>query len=185
MNDLHSLGFDVTFIEDLFNKAYDYRSAIPLLRWWLPRTADIHVKEAIVRALSVKWAKPDAGPDLVQAFRDAPSDADGLKWAIGSALEVVSDQAILDDLLEFSADRKHGTAREMIVLALGHFRDPRVARLLLRLVRDDAEVRGHAIAAIGRLRLAEARPLLELLQCDESAWIRREARKALKRLPPE
>jgi hypothetical protein len=68
--DLSQAGLDVDWIEDLYNKRLDYKRAIPILLRWLPRVENTAVKEAIVRALSVPWARHTGAPELlIEEFR--------------------------------------------------------------------------------------------------------------------
>jgi hypothetical protein len=65
-------------------------------------------------------AKPDAARPLIRLFIDLDDDPQSaLRWAIGNALDVVADDQVSDDLIDLAADRRYGTARQMIVLALG------------------------------------------------------------------
>ncbi|MFJ7730078.1 hypothetical protein ACIQXV_28840 [Neobacillus sp. NPDC097160] len=45
------------------------------------------------------------------------------KWAIGNSLSLILDKSSLNDLLEIATDKKHGTARQMIVDGLDKFKD--------------------------------------------------------------
>jgi hypothetical protein len=181
INELRKLGFDVDAVSDLFNKAWDYRRAIPVLLDWLPRTLDPGTKEALVRALSVKWARPQAGPPLIKEFIEAPPECQALKWAIGNALEVVADRSLVDQLVPLCCDNTHGEARQMIVLALGRMKTTTSTECLIRLL-DDPEVQLHAIIALGTQRAAEALPKLEELARDSRSWIRAKAKGAIKRI---
>jgi HEAT repeat protein len=178
---LHSAGFMVDTVADLFNKKLDYQSAIPLLMEWLPRVANRDVKEDIVRALSVKWAKR-AAPLLIDEFERAEdSTGTGLRWAIGNALEVLADDQIADRMIALAGDRRFGTARQMLVLGLGKLRDPRVPDVLLKLLSDE-DVVGHAVMALGKLRVTSAQSRIEALLDHPKSWIRAEAKKALAKI---
>lgn len=61
-------------------------------------------------------------------------------------------------------------------------RDPRSVPLLVGILRDD-DVAAHAIMALGRLRPPGVRPAVTRMLDDPRALVRREARKALARLP--
>ena len=87
LEELGEAGLHVEWISDLYARRLQYKEAIPILLRWLPRTVNNDVKEAIVRALSVPWAKPDAATALVREFRNLPpGEAPGLPWALGNAL---------------------------------------------------------------------------------------------------
>ena len=103
----------------------DYKAAIPILLRWLPRVDNLRIKEAIVRSLSVPWAKPTATPALVDAFRQAPDDPPGLKGALGNALSIVADDSVFQDIVALARDKRHGQeGRVMVVEALANMRNP-------------------------------------------------------------
>ena len=78
-------------------------------------------------------------------------------------------------------DRRHGTARQMIVLGLGKSRDPRIVAVLIQLLADE-DVEGHAIDALGQLRATAARSAIEARLAHPKAWIRKQAKRALRRM---
>ena len=177
---LNSLGYDVGSVDELRRSGIRYASAVPMLREWLPRmeTGD---KECVVRALSVPWARsPETLRLLITEFER--SDQPMLRWAIGNALEVLGTESDLDALVRLASDGRYGTARQMIVLALGKFpQDARIFDLLVRLTNDE-DVVGHAVSALARLRDPRAEQRLRELARHQKAWIRRAARKGLKGL---
>lgn len=180
--DLAKVGFDVESVAELYNKKIDYRSAIPVLLEWVPQISHRAVKESIVRALSVPWAKPHAARPLIDEFRRLDDDPrSSLRWAIGNALEVVSDETVFDSLVQLACDRSYGQARQMIVVALGNMRHPQAVDVLIDLL-DEEDVAGHAMLALGRLRAERARPYIEPFTKHPQQWVRDEARAALKRI---
>jgi HEAT repeat protein len=177
---LRAQGFEIETVADLFNRKLNYQEAIPTLLDWLQRVANPDVKEDIVRALSVKWAKDTAAPKLlVTEFERAedPTGA-GLRWAIGNALEVLANDDIADGMIRLATDRRYGKAREMVVVGLGKLKNPRVTDVLLNLLSDE-EVVGHAVMALGKLRARGARSRIEPLLNHSKPWVRKEAKKAL------
>jgi hypothetical protein len=131
MEELRKAGYDVRDspydLIDLFRRTrIPYTSAVPILVKWLPRVSRSDVKEGIVRALSVPWAKEAALP-LLQEFRESPAatGGSGVKWAIGNALEVIADDTMFSDISSLVRDKRHGRDREMLVLALAKMKDTR------------------------------------------------------------
>lgn len=186
LTELAAAGFETRSLADLRHSSTRYRDAVPVLLRWLARVSDPKVKEEIVRALSVPWAKPAATAPLIEQFHAVDESVDpnglGLRWTIGNALEVVFDDASFDALAELAQDRRYGKARQMIVLGLGKSKRPEAVDVLLSLV-DDPDVDGHAIKALGKLKPSAARAALEAKLDDKRAWVRGEARKALAKLP--
>lgn len=181
--DLRRLGVDLDSLEDLVSAPVEeYREGIPALIDWLPRVRNIPLKKAIVRALTVKAAKPHAARVLVEEFKAASSsDALGLKWAIGNALSVVADSSVLEDILSLVRDRHHGRSREMLAVALGNIGGPEAIETLVELLSDE-EVAGHAVVGLKKLAPPSARAALEPFTDHPKTWIRKEARKAIAKI---
>lgn len=177
---LRCIGFEVETVADLFNKKLSYKAAIPILLDWLQRITNTDVKEDVVRALAVKWAKGTEAPKILVAQFEQAEDptGTGLRWAIGSALEVLADDVIADHLIKFATDRRYGMARQMVVVGLGKLKDRRVVDVLLNLLADE-EVVGHAVKALGKQRAIIARSRIEMLLKHPKPWVRKEAKKAL------
>ena len=176
---LAAVGYDVESIADLRTSGVRYRDAIPVLLSGLQRSGDQKVKEEIVRALSVPWAKPAATGPLIEEFKQVEDETGlGLRWTVGNALEVVWDDARFDDLVSLARDATFGRAREMVVLGLRRSKKPEAGAVLIELL-DDPVVSGHAVTALRKLRIPEARPGLERMLGDDRAWVRNEAKRAL------
>jgi len=178
--ELSQIGFDIEWISDLYNKRMDYKRAIPILLKWLPRTENPAVKESIVRALSVPWAKQTEAPKLlVNEFKKQVSNP-GLQWAIGNALSIVADDNVLNDIIELIRDKTYGKSRELLVLSLGHMRASAVEDILIELLSDE-DLAGYAIMALGKVKSKKARPEIEHYLTHPKSWVRKEAKKALKK----
>jgi HEAT repeat protein len=181
LDDLTHLGFEVNSISDLYTKKINYKDAIPLLLYWLPNVNNIFVKEAIVRAISVSWAKPVAAPILINEFIKAGTGYSSLKWAIGNALSIVANDSVYKEIINLVQDTRNGKAREMLVIALGEMKEPQVEDVLINLLSDEQMV-GYAIIALGKLKSKKAFPEIEKFQLHSEPWIRREAKKALTKI---
>jgi hypothetical protein len=182
VKELVAAGFPVNTVADLHNKRLDYPAAIPILLAWLPKVQNLDVKQDIVRCLSVPYAKPLAAEPLIDEFRRAEDESPtGLRWVIGNALDVVADDAVLDDMMELARDGRYGKAREMLVAGLGNMSDERVIPLLLDLLKDD-EISGHAIMALGKLKPRIARSHVEPFLKHPNAWVRKEAQKTIEKI---
>jgi hypothetical protein len=187
--DLANAGFSVDAIGALRQAGPKAKAAVPVLAGWLPQVTDDAVRADIVRALGVRWAK-SAAPALVAEFRRVPPEPStvggglpGPRWAVGSALAEVADDAVFDEVADIARDTRYGRDREMVVVALGNMRRPAAVDVLLDLLNDE-QVAGHAVMALGKLRAGRARPAIERLLDHPTSWIRQEAKKALKRIEP-
>lgn len=177
LEELASKGVWVNTIGELRTRdVAEYRAAVPILLRWLPQVSAENIKEDIVRTLSIPWAKPTAGPILLEEFKKA--DNEGLRWAIGNGLAVAADDSLFEAIVELVEDRRYGKAREMLAVALGNMRDPRATDVLLDLL-DDSDMVGHAVMALGHLRAAVARKRIASLVTHPKQWVREEAKKAL------
>jgi HEAT repeat protein len=179
--ELLSSGFDVKSL-DVLTRSNAYKDAVPILLKWLPKITNSRVKESIVRALSVSCVKPAAIPALMAEFRNTPkSENSGLKWAIGNALEVLAGDEIFDDIVELVQDKRHGTARQMLVMALGKMKNPKAVDVLIGLLGDD-DVVGHALSSLKKLRAKQARTHIVRLLNHPNAWVRKVAKQALAKI---
>jgi hypothetical protein len=176
--DLRQIGFDVSSLADL-RRRQPYPEAIPILLRALRAADNDAVREDIVRTLSVPYAPSEVAQELVDVFRH--SENFFLKWAAGNGLEILADETVAEDVFALAADRKHGRAREMLVVAMARFKqDVNRAGELMRFLLNDPDVQGHALLALRRLRYLPAESDVRGLLGHDKAWIRAEARKALR-----
>jgi HEAT repeat protein len=179
--ELLSAGFSVESL-DALARSDKYRDAFPILVKWLPKITDLRVKESIVRALSVSWAKPYAVKALIAEFRKTPDSANrGLKWAIGNALEVLAGDEIFEDIVKLVQDKRHGIARQMLVMALGKMKNPNAVDVLIGLLGDD-DVVGHALSSLKKLNAKRAYTHIIRLTNHPNSWVRKVAKQTLVRL---
>jgi len=182
LKDLAQIGFHLEWISDLFNRKYDYREAIPVLMDWLPLVENKDIKEEIVRALSVPWAKPRAASLLIHEFKKADNSEElSLKWAIGNALAVVADDSVFSEIVELVRDRQHGRAREMLAVSLGNMSNPGAVDVLIELL-DNNDLVGHVLMGLSKLKAEKARAKIETFLTHPTAWVRSTAKKALYRI---
>ena len=181
LKDLADQGLVYDSMHRLRHSGIVYRAAISILLDWLPRIHNYDVKSEIVRALSVPWAKPDAAPAMIREFLAAEPSQDSYKWIVGNGLSVVADDSVANDVIQLVSDPRHGKARQMLAIALGDMRDPRVLRVLVGLL-DDSQIRGHAIIGLRKLGATAAKPYLERFLKDPETWIRNEAKKAITKI---
>jgi HEAT repeat protein len=142
------------------------------------------MREALVRALTVKAARPMAAAEMIRQFRSADADAGRLRWTIGNGLSIVADDSVLDDVLDLFTDRRWGADRQMLAGVLGRSRDPRAGQALVSQLDDD-DVNGQAVGSLGKFKSppAEARAAVQRLTTDQRAFVRRAATATLAKLP--
>ncbi len=185
LDELAALGYEVSSIDELRESGLRYVDAVPAILAALAESEDIDEKEWLVRALSYPWAKALALGPVIDEFRALPLDGErrtnSVRWAFGNALEVLWDDSRFDDLVNIVQDKRYGRARQMVVLGMKKSKRPEVGKILVGLL-DDPEVNGHAVDALVKLKVPEARPGLERLTTDERAWVRKAAVRALSKL---
>lgn len=154
---------------------FDLDAAVPVLVDWLPRAKSKAVREAVVRSLSVRAARPVAQLPLIEAFEQEADPS--VKWVIGNALDVVADENLRPELLRLAQDPAHGKGRQMIVYRLGKGRrDEGVADVLSRLCEDD-DVALHAMSSLQRqVGHVAARKRIEPLLDHPSVSVRQAAK---------
>jgi hypothetical protein len=178
MAELSSSGYNVKSL-DALARSDTYKDAVPILVKWLPKMVNPRVKQSIVRALSVSWARPGAVAALLTEFCNTPdSSSTSLKWAIGSALEKLASDEIFDDIARLVQDKRHGTARQMLAIALGKMKNPKAVDVLICLLDDD-DVVGQALTGLKKLKAKRARTQIERLVNHPNAWVRKQASQAL------
>jgi HEAT repeat protein len=179
VSDLVTVGFIYSSIDDLRRSGVRYEKAVPVLVKWLALVTNQALKESIVRALSVPWARPVAALPLIAEFKATKGlNSDSLKWAIGNALSIVADDSVFPEIAELVADKRHGKAREMLAVALGNMKNPQATDLAIQLLNDETVV-GHALTALAKLKSERARPYIEAMADHPKPWVRKEAKKAL------
>jgi HEAT repeat protein len=182
LNELAQIGLSVDWVGSLYTRKLNYKDAIPILLKWLPIIENLDVKEDIVRALTVRWAKPVASKPLIEEFYKLQGESNsGIKWAIGNALAEVADDSVYQDLVNIALDSGNGTARQMIIIALGKMKNPDVENILISLLGDD-QVCGQAIISLGKIGSKKAVSSIEKYLNHPKTWIRNEAKKAISRI---
>lgn len=184
IQELRIMGYAVDDVSDLHR--YDWRNAIPVLLRWVPRLQDLEVKEAVVRGLTHKLARPAAAPVLIQEFRRNMETLDdiqhiNLQWTIAYALSVVADDSVYDEILDLALDKHYGLFRELIIDALGRMRNSGKVDVLIQLL-DDPEMVGYAATMLGKKKVLGAREHLLPLREHADPTVRKEVNKALERL---
>lgn len=186
MEELARAGHPVEWIADLYNQRMNYKSVIPILLKWFPRIENPDVKEDVARALTVRWARPEAAPMMLaelHALRDSDEDRSSLRFAVANALTEVADDSVYNEVVALVRDQRYPIGdRGLLLLALANMRANRepAIRVLRGFLTED--VAPHAVSALGELRATDARAEIEPFLEHEESWVRGEAKKALRKL---
>jgi HEAT repeat protein len=139
------------------------------------------LREGIVRALTVREARPVAAPLLIAQMRRYRGDgASSTAWAIGNALATVADDSVYDDVKSLALDPELGRSREMLAEALQRMKTPDATRTLIRML-EDRDVAGHAVSALSKRDDPTGSEALRPFLHDKRTWVRKAARRALDR----
>ena len=190
MDELAQVGVRAESIWDLVNSPDQFVDALPVLQRWIrmldqrPPTRQANRRaDGIVRAATVPKARPLLAPDVIQQFRCADhTQVAGLGWTLGNALAVIPDDSVFEDLAELATNPAYSISRQGVVLGLGRSKRLEAVEVLVRLL-GDADVRGHALISLRRIKPVGVRCKVEPLVEDPIQWIRKEAGKTLKVLP--
>lgn len=203
LNELAELGYEIDSLDDLRHLGRDWKTALPALLRWLPRIEDLHVKESVVRCLSVPWIGNRATGELIVEFKRyapvlkhpsnpwdgnkmlEPSEKEkqsypsfSLAWAIGNALAIVDIRGFERQVVELCSNPEYGAARQMVVLSLYRLGNSEAEDTALHLLSDE-EVGLHAVMALGKMKSKRALFELEKLLSDRRPGVPKEARKAI------
>lgn len=175
-------GVDIQSLDDLL-KIRLPRDLVPVLIMALPTLTEDAVRAMVVRALTDPAARGLSAQPLIRELARARSEKnERLAWEIGNALAVVADDTVAEELLTAALDPALGIGRQTLAEALARVRKrPEVIAVLSELLLD-AQVRGHALRALGKIGAWEARNLIEPFLEHDKKWIRVEAKKALERM---
>lgn len=176
---LLELGYDVDNLLELPQLGKPYKDAVPLLANAL-HSDDSAVREQILRALTVPWAKGALPAVLMEFAREpAPGDpADELtRWAAGNTVDVIWDDREFDAIRSLACQTKFGSARQMLVHGLRRSKHQDAETLALGLL-SDPEVAGHAAVALGKIGTGRSLPASASLIQSGPAWPRKQATKA-------
>jgi hypothetical protein len=181
IDELAGLGYRVETLGDLRHQGSAWKTALPLLLRWLPKIENPDIKAEIVSCLSVPWLGNKGTAALIEEFKKWSPAMEMLAWTIGNALSIVDVEGFESQIIELCRNPAYGMTRQMLVLGLGRFRSGEAEDTALELLKDES-VKLHAVLALGEMKSKRALPALEQLLANEKSVIRREARKAIKRI---
>lgn len=169
---------DIRNIDDLL-RAESYPEYIPKLNELLEENFSERMLRGLVRALTTKEAKGQAGPALMKLYHRLPSESNhSLLWAIGNAMSVVAGPNDYDGIVSILQDKIHHSERQMFCYALPLTKNSNGVNVLIGLL-GDPDVEGHAIGGLRKYKATQAREKIEPYLKQEKTWIRNEAKKAL------
>ncbi|WML56484.1 HEAT repeat domain-containing protein [Neobacillus sp. PS2-9] len=178
ISEIRDLGYSISSIEELKKIDNKNKDVIPIILRHLSQITEVNHKEFLVRCLGVKGFISASIP-LINEFKNSSNNT--YKWAIGNSLSLILDKSSLNELLKIATDKKHGTARQMIVDGLGKFKDKKVIPVLVGLL-EDKDVQGHALSALSKFKDPELIPHINPFVNHEITWIRNTAKRTINKL---
>jgi len=180
VNTLREAGVQVHDVYDLINGATP-SAAVPVLIQLLPLLDNNTIKEGVIRALGDKAATGVAAKPLIAELKRIGGAKPLLAWAVANSLAEVVQPGDFEEVQSLVHDASLGKAREMLVVALARTKHPDAAAELAKLAADEA-LAGYVVMGAGELRARELRPFVEQQLNSPTPWVRKEAKKALRRL---
>ena len=179
--DVADIGIHIESVWDFVNTRKLYPEAIEVLIKHLQLPYHHRIKEGIVRALTVKEAKGQAGRYLIDEYEKIPKEKASLRWAIGNAISIVADSSIEEAMIKIVSDQDGGVAREGFITALRKLRSKAAESILIDVIEDET-VTIAALKALGVLRSKNAVEKITSLKNGTNKEIVKQADKALNKI---
>jgi hypothetical protein len=180
--DLRAAGLTVDSVYDLLPAHFPLPSqVVQILLKWLPLVSDNAIKESIIRTL-IGAREPYDGQPLVDCFTADRSET--LRFPIANTIAYSFPTGIAAWLVERAQERRFGSDRQILLLALARHVPRETAIPILRQALEDVPGgAAKALAEIGGLPEAE---LLETRLHRQAAWehkwIPKEIEKAIRKI---
>lgn len=167
---------------DLHKSTKQYKEAIPILINCFPIIKTNHMKEVIIRFLSVPWARNTNAIDLMLKEFYNPEIDRSIRWAIGNAIDVLASDKNYDEIEKIIKNDDFGSSRQMVVSCLSRMKKNKNKAILLAIESLPKEsLTGHAINVLRKMNAYEAAPYIEKYLTHENSFYRKEAKKAIKK----
>jgi HEAT repeat protein len=180
---LSEMDIYIESIYDLVNTNEPYPEAIPILVNFLnsDELSSNRIIEGIIRALGVKEAIGIANKPLLRLYNRTKDKDTPYLWAIGNTMTIIISEEDIDEVIKIITDKSNGMSRQMFVLALGNIPSEKSEDVLIQVLNDD-EIAPHALEALGKLKSKKARDKISELTNHPKSLIKKEAKKALKKI---
>ena len=157
----------------------------------LPATVE-RVEEILARISELPSIRDRFRDEYLVLGPDGPitwANHEQLTWSLGESIRQIlraqptfrKDAGLWEAIERVASDHAAGKGRQPFVMLLGQYGGRARAPLLMHLL-DDPEMVGHALYALRRLGVPDAKEKARALLSHNRAWIRREAKKYLKKV---
>ncbi|MEM6719260.1 MAG: HEAT repeat domain-containing protein [Bacteroidota bacterium] len=174
------LGRTLSPLEALLKGSF---SAKPYADILIKYVSDVEVenndKEFIARALTEKGLSV-ATRSLLDLFDD-PTMTQLQLWAVGNALCVIDDKSTYKKIIQLVKRTELGIARQMLLGTLANSKDEEAYNVLIDCL-NDANLKGHAIEALGRFGNTDAIEILDEIEVEKGKFEFKATQTALRRL---
>jgi hypothetical protein len=157
----------------------EHKVLIPILIKYLNEFKTVNFKDIVVNSLKVKGFYDATEPLLNEFYTTNLNDT--YKWSIGDSFSIILDKRFIDQYISIISDKKYGTARQMVTIALGKLKSEKALPVLLSLL-DDEDVNGHVIMSLGYYKKPELIKYIEPFLTHKKAWIRAQAKSAINKI---
>lgn len=172
-------GFPVSSVAAIHEQYDPLPSALAeLLLEWIPRLEDRRLQESVAWVLLTAPKGMLDGAKLGELFDSATHD--DLKRALAAVIHQTRPRNIDEWLIAAVCDRRSGTARHPLALAVATMLPPeRVVPVLLEVFRDEPLAAVHPLGKVGDARV---RDILSAALPTANGPLRRELRQAIARI---
>lgn len=136
VDELRSLGFDVSSVWDLVNSGGGYGSALDVLLMHAAFDYPDRIREGILRALAIPAAVVRWSELLAFYEHDVLRLPPDLNYLPGLVLAEAANDDVIDDVIRLIKEESGGDRRLPLIGALQRSKNPK-ARMLLNELRDD------------------------------------------------
>jgi len=187
LEEIRSRGYDVELLEELRERygGSGYEDLVDLLVDELNTTESEGLVASLAGALNHRSARGLAAGALIEAFRRWSRTFDNdmclTRDLLSGAIDTTSTKADGESLRNLLEDPKHRPHIALLIPSYGRSLGKEAVPVLLELLGDRRNS-DMAIRTLGNLRAVEAEKCIEAFLHDDDAHVRREARKAMKKI---
>lgn len=145
IKELESCGYKINDIKDLLELKLEDKNLIPILLKWLKLFENDKDKIFIAKCLGVKGFD-EATLSLIKLF-DEISEKNEDRIEILKSIGIIGNEKYINKYIKIITDKSNGKARKELIKYIGQFKDEKVKKALVKLLKDD-EVNGYAIEAL-------------------------------------
>lgn len=178
--ELKEMGFEFPTIYHAISYTKTHGAQVVPVAWKYYQKATERNERSYLLGWITKEVASSAVPALLRDFYAETNEQ--MRWAIADALYTLASKKYKKEYINIIANPEYGISRQMLVLLVGKLKIEEAIPTLVTLLDDDS-VTAHALIALGKYKKPEFREYFErFIDSPNKLW-RKEAKKALKKLP--